>query len=245
MIDTDSIQKVLSERLNESRQMLLLDRTMMNIVQPNKTIMSQTIVEETETKEEINQDETTMNFTNFIENEMTFNETTLNETASNLNETVRQAVKDPFNFEIKRRLLERGPINQLKDNICFKSLCTIAPTIKTRGQVSLIDNEYYSVLDEIGKGAYSQIYLIQNKSKKDKKFALKVDSQATAWEFYITEMLNKRLVAILNEGRMLIDVSKSFVKIEQCMKFSNGCFSAMNYYQNGSLLVKKRVFFGN
>jgi len=90
---TDSIQKVLFERLNESRQMLLLDRTMMNIVQPNKSIMSQTIVEETETKEEINQDETTMNFTNFIENEMAFNETTLNETASNLNETVRQARK--------------------------------------------------------------------------------------------------------------------------------------------------------
>ena len=182
------------ESLNESRQMLLMERTMTNIVQPNKSIMSQAIVEETETKEGNNQDktltvadeeikptsgdknmtqaqevivlsetlpqetdlsilnetnaavtfvpgteqlanhtrlrDTTMNFTNLIENDkdMTFNETTLHETASNLNETVIQAVRDPFNFEIKLRLLERGPINQLKANRCFKSLCTIAPT---------------------------------------------------------------------------------------------------------------------
>lgn len=35
---------------------------------------------------------------------------------------------------------------------------------------------------------------------------------------------------------MLIDVTKSYIKLDQFMKYKNGCFSTMNYYENGSLL---------
>ena len=64
-----------------------------------------------------------------------------------------------------------------------------------------------------------------------------MDKQATAWEYYITEIIHERLAVMSNEKMMHIDVMTSFVKIEQFMKFSDGCFSAMNYYKNGSLLV--------
>ncbi len=279
----EQIKKI--ESLNESGQIQLIERTVMNLSRPNKTLINQTIVEEpgikevdleerdvandkqiseeTNSKEEValppvvefsNLNETnvvvdtkktkeTMNLTTLImenDRDVTYNDcaTTFHESASNLNETIIQAVRDPFNFDIKLRLLERGPINQLKAKSCFKSLCTLAPIINTKTPVQLNDNESYSVLNQIGKGAYAQIYLIQNKSNKEKKYALKVDRQATAWEFYTTEVLNERLAGISKEGQMLIDVSKSFVKIQQFMKYSNGCFSAMNYYEKGSLLVK-------
>ena len=155
----------------------------------------------------------------------------------NGNETIIQAIRDPFSFDIKIRLLERGPIDKLKANKSYISLCSMAPIIKKKMSVTLNDNQSYNIIDEIGKGAYAQIYLIQNKSQKDKKYALKVDKQATAWEYYITEIIHERLAVMSNEKMMQIDVMTSFVKIEQFMKFSDGCFSAMNYYKNGSLLV--------
>jgi hypothetical protein len=36
---------------------------------------------------------------------------------------------------------------------------------------------------------------------------------------------------------MLVNVGNSFIKIHQFIKFNDGCFSAMSYYKNGSLLV--------
>ncbi len=185
---------------------------------------------------------TTTTTTTSHKGDITFSNNTLSETiyeenSTNQNETILQAVKDPFNFEIKKRLLERGPISVLKMNKNYKSLCTCAPMIREKTACSLNDNETYDVLKEIGKGAYAKIYLIQNKNAKDKKYALKVDRQATAWEFYITEIIHERLATLSNENKMLINVKNSFVKIQQFMKYSDGCFSAMNYYKNGSLLV--------
>ena len=197
--------------LNETRHQQLAERTMMNLSQLAPTNQNKTIpIDETFT-----------------------------DSASelNLNETIIQAIRDPFSFDIKIRLLERGPIDKLKANKSYISLCSMAPIIKKKMAVTLNDNQSYNIIDEIGKGAYAQIYLIQNKSQKDKKYALKVDKQATAWEYYITEIIHERLAVMSNEKMMQIDVMTSFVKIEQFMKFSDGCFSAMNYYKNGSLLV--------
>jgi len=196
--------------LNETRHQQLAERTMMNLSQLAPTNQNKTIpIDETFT-----------------------------DSASelNLNETIIQAIRDPFSFDIKIRLLERGPIDKLKANKSYISLCSMAPIIKKKMSVTLNDNQSYNIIDEIGKGAYAQIYLIQNKSQKDKKYALKVDKQATAWEYYITEIIHERLAVMSNEKMMQIDVMTSFVKIEQFMKFSDGCFSAMNYYKNGSLL---------
>jgi hypothetical protein len=50
------------------------------------------------------------------------------------------------------------------------------PIVNVKGIVSLMGNETYSVLENIGKGAFAKIYLIQNKTDKERarKIALKV-----------------------------------------------------------------------
>ena len=65
--------------------------------------------------------------------------------------------------------------------------------------------------------------------------------QATAWEFYITEAIHERLSEMVERKSMIIDVTKSYIRLEQFMKYKNGCFSTMSYYENGSLLVIKKV----
>lgn len=162
--------------------------------------------------------------------------------ATNLNETIVQAIRDPFSFDVKTRLLERGPIEKLKSNSKYRSLCTQAPIAKEKLTVTLNDGQSYNILSEIGKGAYAQIYLIQNKSKKEQKYALKVDKQATAWEFYITETVHERVSEMIRKEELVIDVSDSMIRIEQFMKYNNGCFSTMKYYSNGSLLVIFTLF---
>lgn len=36
---------------------------------------------------------------------------------------------------------------------------------------------------------------------------------------------------------MPVNVSESFIKMHQFMKYNDGCLSAMKYYTNGTLLV--------
>ena len=61
--------------------------------------------------------------------------------------------------------------------------------------------------------------------------------QATAWEFYLTETLHDRLKLLMQAGQRNVDVSGSFIKIKNFIKYNNGCFSVMNFYKHGSLLV--------
>ncbi len=159
-------------------------------------------------------------------------------TTTNLNNTICKAIQDPFDTEIKNRLLNRSASSLVKKPN-YKNLVTQHPLVKEKHTVLLMDGQTYTVLDMIGKGAFAKIYLIQNKLNKQKansKYALKVDSQATAWEFYITETIHERLAEFVADKTLHIDVTRSFIKMDQFMKYKNGCFSAMKYYENGSLL---------
>ena len=42
---------------------------------------------------------------------------------------------------------------------------------------------------------------------------------------------------MISEKKLFIDITNSIIKMDQFMKYKNGCFSAMKYYKNGSLLV--------
>jgi hypothetical protein len=147
------------------------------------------------------------------------------------------AIRDPFSFEIKNRLLRRGALDYLKKNPNYQGLMVNAPNIQPKTFVTLKGNFNYVVLKEIGKGAYAKIYAIESKDAKKSTLALKVDTQSTAWEFYITETLHERLTQMLEAKQMNIKVNDSFVRMKQFIKYNNGCLSAMNYYKNGSLLV--------
>jgi hypothetical protein len=160
-------------------------------------------------------------------------------TTAPLNETIMNAIRDPFSFEIKNRLLKRGALDSLKRNVNYQGLMVNAPNIQPKTCVTLKGSLNYAVLREIGKGAYAKIYAIESKgAKKSTTLALKVDTQSTAWEFYITETLHERLIQMMESKKMGINVVDSFVRMKEFIKFNNGCLSAMNYYKNGSLLVR-------
>lgn len=156
-------------------------------------------------------------------------------TVQNLNETLMTAIKEPFNIDVKNKLLDKGPIEMLKKNPNFASLKSNAPIIREKIFISLKDNIDYKIIKEIGKGSFAKIYLIERKDNK-KKMALKVDKQATSWEFYITENLHERLKKMQDEKEMKVDVMESFIRMDKFIKYHDGCFSAMNYYTIGSLL---------
>jgi hypothetical protein len=157
---------------------------------------------------------------------------------STLNDTVVNAVREPFNFEVKNRLLNRKANEYLAAKSNFVSLRVQAPVIQEKKTLlTLADRLEYRVIEEIGKGAFAKIYLIErNEGERKISYALKADIQSTAWEYYITETLHDRLEKMRNEGLMNLNVSESFVKICQFVKYNNGCLSVMNYYKNGSLL---------
>lgn len=241
-------QQNLQKTFNDDYYKLFYNHSMFNNTSLNVSkVMIDRIIDEEDTKEKGNDSEEKDNkdesqtastksalFVTNADNSLSVlsNEST---TMQNLNETLMTAIKEPFNIEIKNKLLDKGPIEMLKKNPNFASLKSTAPIIKEKIFISLKDNIDYKIIREIGKGSFAKIYLIERKDTKQ-KMALKVDKQATSWEFYITENLNERLNKMLNEKTMKVNVMESFIRMNQFIKYQDGCFSAMNYYINGSLL---------
>ena len=93
-------------------------------------------------------------------------------TSTNLNETIVQAIRNPFCFEIKNRLLKRGHLEYLKSKSTYTSLMENVPVIDNKATVFLKGNFSPKILKELGKGSYAVIYLIES---KDDKYALKVE----------------------------------------------------------------------
>jgi len=52
----------------------------------------------------------------------------------------------------------------------------------------------------------------------------------------IFKAIHERLNNLVTQKLLHIDVTRSFIKMDQFIKYKNGCFSSMNYYENGSLL---------
>ena len=121
-------------------------------------------------------DANTMNNTQSNISLMSDTLTTSNESDSTMNggsnETIVFSIREPFNYEIKNRLLNRGPIDELKKCENFAQLATHLPDIKVKTLLPL-KNKNYSILEEIGNGAFAKIYLIENKETKTRS-ALKV-----------------------------------------------------------------------
>jgi hypothetical protein len=91
--------------------------------------------------------------------------------APNLNDTITLSKRDPFCNQLKNRLLKRiGAPEYLKAKSDFSS-SDYSPLMKKNSYV-LIGNKNYSVIKEIGKGAFAKVYLITNKCQT---YALKVN----------------------------------------------------------------------
>jgi hypothetical protein len=96
---------------------------------------------------------------------------TMNADTGSMNETIMYTIREPFNYEFKNRLLNRGPLEQLKKNPKFSSVVVNMPDIKARTLLSL-KNVNYNIIEGIGCGAFAKIFLIETKEKA--KYALKV-----------------------------------------------------------------------
>lgn len=228
------------EKPDKSHQML--NKTPAPIVIANETHTNITVTKTVFTNKTVNQDVSTMfNDTSIAISDLSDIDTTIggNTTttgSSKLNDTVAFSIREPFKYEFKNRLLQRGAINELKKNPNYVELKSIQPTVNVKRLFQFKSN-CYNVLAEIGKGAFANIYRIENVTGKGKTLALKVDKQPTAWEFYITESIHQRLKKMQANGELLINVTSSFVRMHEFIKYENGCVSIMDYYKNGSLLV--------
>jgi hypothetical protein len=109
---------------------------------------------------------------NDITSDLSTSISNMNQSVNNMNETIMYAIREPFSYEVKNRLLNRGALNELKQKPNFKSVAVSMPTIKVK-TFFLIQDKNYSITEEIGTGAFAKIYLVQNKEDK-KQYALKV-----------------------------------------------------------------------
>jgi hypothetical protein len=150
------------------------------------TIFEQTKLHDDVTRDETSTDEDatnrTVNYTtnvNYTTTNVSINTIHVYEDPSpggHLNETIVAAVREPFSFEKKDRLLARGPIEWLKRKANYSTLKANVPGVREKGVVILKDGLDYKVQRELGRGAFAKIYLIQNKEKAT-RFALKVNRE--------------------------------------------------------------------
>jgi hypothetical protein len=91
----------------------------------------------------------------------------LNGTQTNqLSETIKLAIREPFDCEVKNRLLgSSGSLRQLTDNPKFEIFLTAKPKVVARSIVSFKTNSY-NVLKAIGEGGFAKIYTIKSKDQK-------------------------------------------------------------------------------
>lgn len=92
---------------------------------------------------------------------------------SALSETIMIAMREPFDFEVRDRLLARGPINELKKMPNYTELKGAnAPKIRKGHTLPFKAGKILNIIDEIDKGSYAKIYLVEDQKKT--KLALKV-----------------------------------------------------------------------
>ena len=123
--------------------------------------------------------QTTSNFTNMYQTNFTLPTKTIdinqkessNDSDNGANDTILNAILDPFSCDIKNRLLRKRS-EYLKNKENYIEIEMNMPTIQQNSIVSL-PHEAHKVIKEIGTGAYAKIFLIEKLIQK-KKLALKV-----------------------------------------------------------------------
>lgn len=89
-----------------------------------------------------------------------------------LSETIVGAIHDPFDFEIRQRLLQRGPIDKLKSKTNYAQFDAEGPRIVMKKNLRLKKGCDLFVLEDVDKGAFAKIYLVETEKKE--RVALKV-----------------------------------------------------------------------
>ncbi|EGW35454.1 uncharacterized protein SPAPADRAFT_133075 [Spathaspora passalidarum NRRL Y-27907] len=114
----------------------------------------------------------------------------------------------------------------------FKSITHDNKKIAKSSQQAIIDycgDEIYCLIHELGQGGYGLVYLIETASTGELK-ALKIESPASRWEFYILHQIHRRLLGFPPR------LSSQFVQAESLFYFNDESFLIMDYYSQSTLL---------
>ncbi|ODV67920.1 hypothetical protein HYPBUDRAFT_200247 [Hyphopichia burtonii NRRL Y-1933] len=159
----------------------------------------------------------------------------------NLNEKTIFNVSDPlFRNEMFSRIHQnlkeyhnlydglRTRTNRLKS---FQQLTNpIKKTLKRSPEVIInyCGSENYCLRYELGQGGYGTVYLVETERGEYK--ALKLESPASSWEFYILSEIHNRL------RKQSIEASIYFVIPESISIFEDESYLILNYVNQGTLL---------
>ncbi|RLV96228.1 Checkpoint serine/threonine-protein kinase BUB1 [Spathaspora sp. JA1] len=104
--------------------------------------------------------------------------------------------------------------------------------IMKSSQQAIIDycgDEIYCVLHELGQGGFGFVYLIETGSTGVLK-ALKIESPASRWEFYILHQIHRRLLGQPKH------ISSQFIQADSLYYFHDESFLFLDYYSQSTLL---------
>ncbi|RCK59426.1 Checkpoint serine/threonine-protein kinase BUB1 [Candida viswanathii] len=114
----------------------------------------------------------------------------------------------------------------------FRDITNKNQTINKSSQLAIIDycgHELYCLLHELGRGGYGFVYLIEEGSTGKLK-ALKIESPANRWEFYILHQIHRRLVGEPQHKQ------NYFIRAEALYYFKDESFLVLDYCSQSNLL---------
>ncbi|CAK7900667.1 checkpoint serine/threonine-protein kinase Bub1p [[Candida] anglica] len=94
--------------------------------------------------------------------------------------------------------------------------------------INYCGNEIFCLRYELGKGGYGTVYLVETETGEFK--AMKIESPATKWEFYILCQIHRRLQGFAQSARSMI------IQPESLYYFADESYLTMNYANKGTLL---------
>lgn len=141
--------------------------TMTSMCYGDKTNMTMTRIDDSHTA---NSDEMSDDMSRTLSDQETTQAAT--GPAPGLSETIIGAIHEPFDFRVRERLLQRGPIDCLKKISNYAQFTTTAPIVCKNRCLRIKKDFDLNVIEEIDKGAFAKIYLVENDKKE--RAALKV-----------------------------------------------------------------------
>ncbi|EMG48247.1 BUB1 Checkpoint serine/threonine-protein kinase BUB1 [Candida maltosa Xu316] len=162
-----------------------------------------------------------------------------------VSQPVQATIIDPFNVHLQNDFLNNLAIpmstysgyhdnSSLKvDRIRkFRDITNKNQSINKGSQSAIIDccgQKLYCLLHELGRGGYGYVYLIEDGSNGNLK-ALKIESPASKWEFYILHQIHRRLV-----GEPLYK-QHYFIRADSLYYFRDESFLILDYCSQSTLL---------
>ncbi|KAK9454194.1 Mad3/BUB1 homology region 1-domain-containing protein [Dipodascopsis uninucleata] len=138
--------------------------------------------------------------------------------------------------------MKLGRTEGLKKALRSKKNCSPSGTsdegdIELRGAV-------YQLKRELGKGAFAPVYLFQKigggdifEESNDKFYAIKMESPASSWEFYIMKEIERRFLArALLDDHLRLRALDSVIKANEMHLFQDTSCLVMEFNEQGTIL---------